>query len=334
MRTFELRQFGLENLVMTERDIPQAGANEALVKFHATSLNYRDLMFVKGLYNPKAKLPAVPFSDGAAEVVATGENVTRWKVGDRVCPIFNQGWVEGERSGKDRTIGAGDQDGVLSEYGAFHEDGLVRIPDCLSFDQAATLPCAAVTAWNALAHFANLKAGDTVLTLGTGGVSIFALQFGKIHGARVMVTSSSDEKLARARALGADETINYKKTPDWDKEVLRLTGRRGVDHVVELGGASTLAKSVNSARIGGRIALIGVLASGGGVDPVRVLMKSVCLQGIFVGSGRMFEEMNRAITANKLEPVIDKTFSFEQAREALKYMESGSHFGKIVLRLE
>jgi NADPH:quinone reductase-like Zn-dependent oxidoreductase len=335
MRTFELRQFGLENLVLTERNIPQAGTNEVLVKFHAASLNYRDLMFAKGLYNPKAHLPAVPFSDGAGEIVAVGENATRWKIGDRVCPIFNQGWLEGERSGeKDQPLGGGDQDGVLREYGAFHENGLVRIPDQLSFEQAATLPCAAVTAWNALVHFAKLKAGDTVLTLGTGGVSIFALQFAKMHGARVIVTSSSDEKLARARALGADEAINYKQKPDWDKEILRLTGRRGADHIVELGGAGTVAKSVNCVRIGGRIALIGVLSSGGGVDPVRVLMKSVCLQGIFVGSRQMFEEMNRAITANNLDPVIDKTFAFEQSREALEYMESSSHFGKIVIRFE
>jgi NADPH:quinone reductase-like Zn-dependent oxidoreductase len=260
--------------------------------------------------------------------------VTRWKVGDRVCPIFTQGWLEGRRSSqKDRTaLGAGDLDGVLREYGAFHENGLVRIPDHLSFEEAATLPCAAVTAWNALIDTGKLKAGETVLTLGTGGVSIFAVQFAKMHGARVIATSSSDEKLARVRKLGADETINYKKTPDWDKEVSRLTGGAGVDHVVEVGGAGTLAKSVNSARTEGIVYVIGVLASGGGLDHVRVLMKGIRLQGIMVGSRQMFEEMNRAIVANGLKPVIDRTFPFEEAREALKYMESGSHFGKIVLK--
>jgi NADPH:quinone reductase-like Zn-dependent oxidoreductase len=334
MKAYELRQFGLENLALVERDIPQVGGHEVLVKFHAASLNYRDLMFAKGVYNPKAKLPAVPFSDGAGEVVAVGESVTRWKPGDRVCPIFMQGWVEGEPSSeKQRTsLGGGDLDGVLREYGAFGESGLVRIPEHLSFEEGATLPCAGVTAWNALICIGNLKAGDTVLTLGTGGVSVFALQFAKMHGARVIVTSSSDEKLARARALGADETINYKKTPDWDKEVMRLTNRVGVDHIVELGGAGTVAKSVNSVRVGGCIALIGVLASGGGFNPVALIMKGVRMQGVFVGSRQMFEDMTRAIAVNSLKPVIDKTFPFEQTREALKYMESGAHFAKIVIR--
>ena len=200
------------------------------------------------------------------------------------------------------------------------------------YEEAATLPCAAVTAWHALVEFGNLKAGETVLTLGTGGVSTFALQFAKLHGARVIATSSSDEKIARVRRLGADDTINYKSTPDWDKEVLRLTDKVGVDHVVEVGGAGTLPKSLNAVRMGGGISVIGVLAGGSGLDPVRVLMKSVRLQGIFVGSRQMFEDMNRAIARNALKPVIDRTFPFAEAREALAYMESGSHFGKIVLK--
>ncbi len=334
MKAYELRQFGLENLVLVEREKPRAAAHEIVVKFHAASLNYRDLMFATGTYNPKAKLPAVPLSDGAGEIVELGDGVTRWRIGDRVCPIFTQSWFEGERSPrKDQTsLGAGDVDGVLREYGAFNESGLVRIPDHLSFEEAATLPCAAVTAWNALVHCGNLKAGETVLTLGTGGVSIFALQFAKMHGARVIATSSSDEKLTRARKLGADETINYTKTPDWDKDVARLTDGIGVDHVVEVGGAGTLAKSVKSARIGGRIYVIGVLASGDGFNHIEILMKSICMQGVFVGSRRMFEDMNRAIAANSMKPVIDKVFAFDQVREALAYMESGSHFGKIVLK--
>ena len=334
MKTFEYRKFGLENLVLTDRSEPRASAHEVVVKFHAASLNYRDVMFFKGIYRPDVKFPAVPLSDGAGEVIGVGENVTRWKVGDRVCPIFMQGWLEGAVTPqKARTaLGGGDLDGVLREYGAFGEDGLVRIPDHLSYEEAAALPCAAVTAWHALVEFGNLKAGETVLTLGTGGVSTFAVQLAKQHGARVIATSSSDEKIARVRELGADDTINYKKTPDWDKEVFRLTGRVGVDHVVEVGGAGTLPKSLNAVRMGGSISVIGVLAGGSGLDPARVLMKSLRLQGIFVGSRRMFEDMNRAIALNGLKPVIGRTFPFEKAREALEYMESGSHFGKIVLK--
>ncbi len=334
MKAYELRQFGVDNLALVEREKPRAAAHEVVVKFHAASLNYRDLMFANGIYNPKAKLPTVPLSDAAGEIVELGDGVSRWRIGDRVCPIFNQSWLEGERSPqKDRTsLGGGDVDGVLQEYGAFNENGLVRIPDHLSFEEAATLPCAAVTAWDALVHFGNLKAGETVLTLGTGGVSIFALQFAKMHGARVIATSSSDEKLARAQKLGADETINYKTNPDWDKEVARLTDGIGVDHVVEVGGAGTLAKSVKSARIGGRIYVIGVLSSGGGFNHIEILMKSICMQGVFVGSRRMFEDMNQAIAANHMKPVVDKVFAFDQVRKALAYMESGSHFGKIVLK--
>jgi NADPH:quinone reductase-like Zn-dependent oxidoreductase len=333
MKVYEVRQFGIENLVVVKRDEPQPRAKEVVVKFHAASLNYRDLQFVLGVYNPKARLPAVPFSDGAGEVVAVGADAKRWKVGDRVCPIFMQAWLEGQLSVQVRrtTLGAGDLDGVLREYGAFDENGLIEIPGHLSFEEAATLPCAAITAWNALAVSGKLQAGDTVLTLGTGGVSIFALQFAKMHGARVIVTSSSDKKIERAKHLGADETINYRKTPDWDKEVLRLTNGIGVDHVVEVGGAGTLAKSVNSVRIGGQIAVIGGLAPSGTFDPRRILMKAARMQGILTGSRRMFEEMNKAIVGNRLKPVIDKTFAFKDAPEALRFMESGSHFGKIVV---
>lgn len=334
MKAYVYRQFGLENLVLEEREAPRAGAHEVVVRFHAASLNYRDLMFARGQYNPRARLPAVPLSDGAGVVAAVGEGVTRWKVGDRVCPIFVQGWLDGGPSAsKSRTaLGAGELDGVLREAATFHEDGLVRIPEHLSFEEAATLPCAAVTAWNALVASGGVRAGDTVLTLGTGGVSLFALQLAKLHGARVIATSSSDEKLARARALGADETLNYKATPDWDKEVLRLTDGVGVDHIVEVGGPGTLSKSSNAARVGGQVSVIGVLASEGDFNPVRVLMKGLRLQGIFVGSRQMFEDMNRALSQSRLAPVIDRTFAFDEAPDALRYMASGSHFGKIVLK--
>ncbi len=335
MKAWQYPKLGLENLTLVERDVPQPAAGEVLVKFHAASLNYRELLFAWGLYNPQPNLPAVPCSDGAGEVVALGAGVNRWKIGDRVCPIFMQGWFEGPLT-PDRqhtALGGGDLDGVLREYGSFHEAGLVRIPDYLSYDEAAALPCAGVTAWNALVHVGGIQAGDTILTLGTGGVSVFALQLAKLHGARVIATSSSDEKLARARMLGADETINYKATPDWDQEVLRLTNGVGVDHVVEVGGAGTQPRSVKAARLGGLISVIGVLSQGDGLDPLLVLMKTLRVQGIFVGSRQMFEELNSAISLAKLKPVIDRTFDFGEAPAALAHMQSGAHFGKIIIRM-
>ncbi len=246
-----------------------------------------------------------------------------------------QGWIEGPLTqDKSRTaLGAGGAQGVLAEYCVFREEGLVRIPEHLSFEEAATLPCAALTAWNALVEVGKIKAGDSVLTLGTGGVSIFAIHLAKLHGARVIATSSSGQKLARARELGADETINYRENPEWDQEVLRLTGGTGVDMVVEVGGAGTFARSANAARIGGLVAVIGVLAQGTGVDPVKILMKRLHVQGILVGSRRMLEDLCRAVSLHRLKPVVDRTFSFEQAREALAYLESGAHFGKVVVRI-
>ncbi len=336
MKAYEVQQFGIDNLALVEREAPEPKANEVLVRFHAASLNYRDVMVVSGTYNPRMKLPAVPFSDGAGEVAAVGAGVTRWKPGDRVMPIFAQGWLDGETSEEKRrtSLGAGAQwDDVLREYGAFSEQGLVRIPDHLSFEEAATLPCAALTAWHALAVSGNVKAGETVLTLGTGGVSIFALQFAKLFGARVIVTSGSDEKLEKARGLGVDETINYKTREDWDAAVLELTGKRGVDHVVEVGGPGTLARSLNAVRIGGHIAMIGALSGSGQFSPVHVFMKAIRLQGLFTGSRQMFEDMNKAIEFNKLRPVIDRTFGFDEVKDALKFMQSGSHFGKIVVRV-
>ncbi len=335
MKAFELRQFGIDNLTLAEREIPVPKADEVLVKIHAACLNYRDLRMVEGTYNPKLKMPIVPFSDGAGEVVGAGESVTRFKTGDRVCPIFMQGWIDGEVTyEKARTALGGDLDGVLRPYAVFNEQGVVKFPEHLSYEEAATLPCAAVTVWHALAVSGNLKAGDTVLTLGTGGVSIFALQLAKALGAKVIVTSSSDEKLARAEQLGADITINYKTHEDWDSVVKEITEKRGVDHVIEVGGAGTLQRSLNSTKMGGHIALIGVVAGKGEFNPISIFMKLLKLQGIFVGSRRMFEDMNAAITLNKLKPVIDKVFEFEQAPEALRYMESGAHFGKIVVRVD
>jgi NADPH:quinone reductase-like Zn-dependent oxidoreductase len=334
MKAFQIQQFGIDNLAPVERERPVPKADEVLVKIHAASLNYRDLRMVEGTYNPRLKMPVVPFSDGAGEVTAVGGSVTRFKVGDRVCPIFMQGWIDGEVTyEKARTALGGDLDGVLREYAAFNEQGLVAIPEHLSYEEAATLPCAAVTAWHALVVSGNLQAGDTVLTLGTGGVSIFALQLAKALGAKVIVTSSSDKKLERAKELGADLTINYKERKDWDSVVKEITAKRGADHVIEVGGAGTLQRSLNSTRMGGHIALIGVVAGKGEFDPMSIFMKLLKLQGIFVGSRRMFEDMNAAISLNKLKPAVDKVFEFEQVPEALKYMASGAHFGKIVVKV-
>jgi NADPH:quinone reductase-like Zn-dependent oxidoreductase len=335
MKAYEIQQFGIENLALTERSEPKVQTNEVLVKFHAASLNYRDLLMVKGVYNPKLKTPLVPFSDGAGEVVATGENVTKWKEGDRVCPIFMQSWIDGNIDfQKAKTTLGGDLDGCLREFGAFDENSLVRIPDHLSYEEAATLPCAAVTAHNALMVSGNIKPDHTILLQGTGGVSIFALQFASVLGCRTIITSSSNEKLQRAKEVGADDLINYKEREDWDKAVLELTEKFGVDQIVEVGGAGTMQKSLNAVKMGGHIAVIGVLAGNGDFDLRSVLMKSVEMQGIFVGSRQMFEDMNRLICQHNLKPVVDKTFAFDEVKEALEYMESGSHFGKIVVRIQ
>lgn len=336
MKVYEIHQFGIDNLKLADHEEPAPKSGEVLVKFHAASLNYRDFMVVTGTYNPKMKLPAIPFSDGAGEVTAIGEGVSKWKTGDRVMPIFAQGWLDGETSEEKRrtSLGAGAQwDGVLREYAAFDQESVVRIPEHLSYEEAATLPCAALTAWNALTVAGRIKPGETVVTLGTGGVSIFALQFAKLAGARVIVTSSSDEKLERARKLGADETINYRTRENWDAAVLELTGKVGADRIIEVGGSGTLARSLNAVRIGGHIAVIGALSGPGQFNPIHVFMKAICLQGVFVGSRYMFEQMNHAIALSKLTPVIDRTFGFDDVRDALRHMESGSHFGKIVVKI-
>ena len=335
MKAFEIKQAsGIDSLTFAERPDPKPGYGQVLVKIKAASLNYRDLLVVKGAYSRNLPPGLVPCSDGAGEVVETGDGVTHIKPGDRVAGIYMQTWISGELDeSKAKSALGGAIDGVLAEYALFHEDGLVRIPEHLSYEEAATLPCAAVTAWNGLITSGGLKPGDTVLVLGTGGVSIFALQFAKISGARVIATSSSDEKLERVKQLGASDGINYKSTPDWDKRILEITGRRGVDHVVEVGGAGTLPKSLRAVRMGGHISLIGVLTGAGEANPLPAVMKNIRIQGIYVGSREMFEAMNSAITLNQLHPVIDRVFSFEESKEAFRYMESGAHFGKVVIRL-
>lgn len=335
MHAIEIQNsFGLDNLVVAERPQPQPGPGQVLLQMRAWSLNYRDLLVVKGQYNPKLRLPLVPLSDGVGEVVALGEGVTRVRKGDRVAGAFMQKWIDGGPSDlKARSsLGGGGMDGVLAEYVVLHEDGVVPVPAHLGDVEAATLPCAAVTAWHALITEGELKPGDTVLIQGTGGVSIFALQFARLAGARVLATSSSDAKLERVRQLGATDGINYKTTPEWGDKVRELTGGQGVDHVVEVGGAGTLGQSLRAVRTGGRISLIGVLSGGGQVNPMPILMKNVRVQGIYVGSRAMFEAMNRAIAQSGLRPVVDRVFPFREAQAALRHLESGAHFGKVCLQ--
>ena len=336
MKAFEIQKsFGLDALTLVERPDPEPPPSHVLVRVKAASLNYRDLLTVRGLYNPKQPLPLVPLSDGAAEVVGTGEGVTRVKVGDRVAASFFQKWLSG-RPTKAKLLSAlgGPLDGMLRDHIVLHEEGLVHVPDHLSDEEAACLPCTAVTAWSALIEQGGLRAGETIVVLGTGGVSLAALQFAKLVGARVIVTSSSEAKLERARSLGADETIDYKKVPDWEKKVRELTGGEGADHVLEVGGGGTFAKSVRATRVGGTISLIGVLAGNSTeVNLNPILMQNIRVQGVIVGSRETFEAMNRAIRQHRLRPVVDRVFAFAEARAALEWMAGQQHFGKIVVRL-
>ena len=333
MRAWQISSFGIDSLEFVERPTPLPEPGEVLVKVRAISFNYRDLLVVKGLYNPKMKLPRIPCSDGAGEVVAVGKGVTAWKPGDRVAGIFMQNWLDGPPSAiKSRRALGGDIDGMLAEYVALKETGLVAFPEHLSFQEAATLPCAAVTAWNALS-IGDLKPGSTVLIQGTGGVSIFALQLARLCGARVLGISSSHQKLERAYSLGLDAGLNYKEDPEWDRWALDQTGGEGVDLVVEVGGQATLPRSLRALRIGGAIAQVGVLSGSSEFAPFPVssiLHKQVNLRGVYVGSRKDFEDMNKAITLAVLRPV-GENFHWSQAREALARMEEGSHFGKLVL---
>ncbi|MFB1481442.1 NAD(P)-dependent alcohol dehydrogenase [Corallococcus sp. RDP092CA] len=323
---------GSSSWTLAELPQPQPGPGQALVRIHAVSLNYRDLIIARGTY-PGLKLPLIPCSDGAGQVVAVGAGVTRVKPGDRVAPTFFQVWTDGERTPEKVAHALGGSiPGVLAEYVCVDAEGLVLLPDWLSYEEGATLPCSAVTAWNALVPQGGLKRGQTVLAQGTGGVSIFALQFARLLGARVIITSSQDAKLQRAKALGAQGLINYRQRPDWELEVHTLTGNQGVDHVLEVGGAGTLPRSVAATREGGHIALIGLLTGAPGKpDPAAIGNKGLRVVSTYVGSREMFEDMLEAMSQEKTRPVIDRVFPFAQAREALQYLESGGHFGKIVI---
>jgi len=334
MKQFEIQEFGIDNLALVDRDAPQPGAGEVLVKMTAASLNYRDDMVVKGVYNPKLKRPMIPLSDGVGVVQEVGTGVTEFKKGDRVASCFFQGWQDGPPT-KEKVEAAlgGGVDGVLREYATFPQGGLVAVPNSLSDEEAATLPCAAVTAWHALFENAPPAPGDSVVIQGTGGVAIFALQFAVAAGLRTIVTSSSDAKLARAKQMGASETINYKTTPDWEKIARKLTNSEGVDHVIEVGGSETMPRSLRAVRTYGVVSVIGVLSGAEPtVSPRSILMNSVRVQGIYVGSRAMFQRMNRALEFKRIKPVIDKTFDWTEIKEALRYMETQQHFGKICLR--
>jgi NADPH:quinone reductase-like Zn-dependent oxidoreductase len=335
MRVYEIQDtFGLENLVLAEREKPEPGPGELLIEMRAVSPNYRDVLMIRGHYNPRQPLPLIPFSDGAGEVVAVGEDVTEFVEGDRVMPIFAQGWQSGEPSkAKFRTTLGGPLDGTLAEYMVVREDAAVRVPEHLSYAEASTLPCAAVTAWNALFEHGDVKAGDTVVLQGTGGVSMFGTLLALNAGATVIQTSSSDEKLDKLREMGVGYTINYRETEEWGREVKNLTGD-GADHIIEVGGAGTLAQSLKALRIGGHLSMIGVLSgTKQELSVIPILMRNIRVQGILVGHREMFQRLCRAMEANDLHPPMDRTFAFEELHDGLEWMSAGNHMGKIVFEL-
>ncbi len=325
---------GLDALELVDLPRPEPGPGEILVRIRACSINFRDLAMPRGGYPRNDKMPLIPLSDGAGEVVAVGRGVTEFVEGDKVAGCFFQDWDDGmPTEAQFRTALGGGVDGVLAEYVVFAQRGAVKIPQGYSYEEAASLPCAAVTAWHALTK-AETKPGQTILILGTGGVSLFALQIAKAFGARVIATSSSDAKLERVRELGADETINYRTTPDWDEAVQELTGGVGVDNVIEVGGAGTLGKSFAATRMGGTISLIGVLTGRAeNPSPAHVMRNLQRMQGIYVGNRRMFRELIHCIELNGIKPLIDKVFPFEQARGAYEYIVEGRHMGKILINV-
>ena len=334
MRVFQIQdQWDLTHLKLGTRLDPRPGPGEVLLRMRAASLNYRDLLVPsRGYGEHTGTLPLIPVSDGVGEVIETGAGVTRVRAGDRVCPCFRQGWIDGPPDTAYLNLG-GPTDGTMADLMCLPAEGVVKVPAYLSDEAAATLPCAALTAWSALVSYDNLGPGSRVLVQGTGGVALFALQFAKLRGAHVTVTSSSDEKIEKAKALGADAAINYVRTPEWYKATRAITGGRGYDHIVELGGEKTLPQSLMCVRTGGMISIIGVLSGGSvGMQIGRIVMKQVRMRGIGVGHRNAFEAMLRAFEQHRIAPVIDRVFPFEELKEAMAYLESGVHFGKVCIR--
>lgn len=325
------QEWSIGGMRLNETEQPIAGVGQVVVRMQAASLNYRDLLTVKGK-GGKFDLPLIPFSDGAGEIVALGEGVSRVSIGDRVCPMFFPGWLDGRPTASNRRLAlGGTHPGVLQEFLLVDAEAVSVIPAHLDVREASTLPCAALTAWRALFEEAKIRPGDIVLVQGTGGVSLFALQMAKFAGAGVIVTSSSDDKLERAKELGADHTINYISTPEWGKAAAKWAGT-GVDHIIEVGGKETFQQSIEAAGVDGNILVIGMLS---GFDQ-RIFIpslysKNLHVVGLSVGNRRMFERMSAAVGRNRLKPVIDRTFSFDEVPDALALMERGQHFGKIVV---
>jgi NADPH:quinone reductase-like Zn-dependent oxidoreductase len=334
MRSYFVDKFGsFDGIVMRDVEEPLPGPREVLIRIAASSLNFRDIAIIRGQYGgPLPKPGFVPLSDAAGEIAAVGPLVRGFAVGDRVAGIFRQNWLGGKMPLRalDSDLG-GSRDGVLAEAIVLHEESIVKLPRHLSFQEGATLPCAAVTAWHALHAGEPISAGQNVLVLGSGGVSVFALQFAHELGARVIATSSSDAKLERLRSLGADEVINYNTHQDWDQEVLRLTDGFGVDRVIEIGGSGTLTRSMHACAINGRVVVIGVLAGDAKIDPSVILGRRLTVQAISTGSREMFEQMNGAIARWRLRPVIDRIFAFEAVQDAYAYLAGAKHVGKVVI---
>jgi len=338
MRALEVAApWGPDQLKVVESPDPSPGPGEVLVRMRAVSLNYRDLLMINGMYSrgsATASGAITPFSDGCGVVEAIGPGVTRVAVGDRVSTLFFQNWISGRPTLEKLSSSLGFPiPGAGRELAVFSQEGVSKVPDFLTDQQVATLPCAALTAWRGLFEDARLEPGDAVVLQGTGGVSIFGLQFAKAAGYRTIITSSSDEKLERAKALGADHLVNYKSTPDWAKAVRELTGGVGADFIMEVGGAGTMQQSLRAVRIGGHIAVIGVVAGAGeGLNPAVLIGNSAKLQGLSVGSREMYEAMCRAIALHRIEPIVDKVFPWTEAGAAFGAMQGGEHFGKIVLQ--
>jgi len=338
MKVFQIQgEWSMDHLKLAECDPPEPGPGEVLLKMKAASINYRDLVVpFRGYGSFTGTLPLIPISDGVGEVMEIGAGVNRVSLGDRACPMFMQKWIAGEPdlARITATLG-GPIDGVMQEYMVVNEEGLAKVPKYLTDEEAATLPCAALTAWSALVTEGGVKAGDKVLVQGTGGVSLFAIQFARLLGARIIVISSSNEKLKKAATLGADEGINYIDAPKWAKTVKKITGGTGVDHIVEVGGEKTLPQSLRAIRPGGTISMIGVLSGASmGVSLGLIVTRKVRLQGITVGHRDSFEAMTRAMEQHQVKPVIDRVFAFEELKEAMEYLRQGKHFGKICIRFE